>query len=566
MLLELSAAVLAGGAGTAVALTPLLLRDRRRASRAERSGRLTRNELYHLARTRVPAVAASARGTGGGQPIPGPSRPDIEGTELEQAARAVLEAVHHEVARIVADAEVARRSAAEEAVTARRAAAEEMAEARRVAESAGVGADETLHRITEEATRGAENATRSALRGAMAPVTAQLHRLQAQLDALLVKHERSQQVAGVLLELDPLVAQALRRAQATLVLAGDWPGRQRVDAAALDVVRAATGRIADGHRRVHIIGEPTIAVTGRVVEPVVLAIAELLDNAARHSSPASRVEVRFRSDHHGLSLLVDDGGVGLTRELEEQAEEVLSKSHDVRLTELPAPLAAGWAVVGLLARRYGFRASAVPDGSPYGGTRMVIHLPNELLTPLPMDEEEIGGAPPEPAPRASVPAPAPAPARESLPGPEDEPAPEPLPTRRAARVSAEPRDEGGWGADHRVAADRSDRRDRPEPADHRGAPAGYGDGGFEHSDSGEFSEEDEELTPGGLPQRRRRRHAAPEEPAGWHATVPRPAAGPPSRLGAAGEAARAFRAAFSGDAGPTPPTPPTPGDDEVSTT
>ncbi|MQS08941.1 ATP-binding protein, partial [Streptomyces alkaliphilus] len=397
MLLELSAAVLAGGAGTAAVLTPLLLRDRRRAGRAERSGRLTRNELYHLARARVPAVAASARGTGGGQPIPGPSRPDIEGTELEQAARAVLEAVHHEVARIVADAEAARRAAVEEAATARRAVAEELAEARRVAESAGAGADETLQQVTEEAAREAENATRSALRGAMAPVTAQLHRLQAQLDALLVKHERSQQVAGVLLELDPLVAQALRRAQATLVLAGDWPGRQRVDAPALDVVRAATGRIADGHRRVHIIGEPTIAVTGRVVEPVVLAIAELLDNAARHSSPASRVEVRFRSDHHGLSLLVDDGGVGLTRELEEQAEEVLSKGHDVRLTELPAPLAAGWAVVGLLARRYGFRASAVPDGSPYGGTRMVIHLPNELLTPLPMDEEEIGVPPQAPA-------------------------------------------------------------------------------------------------------------------------------------------------------------------------
>ncbi|MQS06399.1 hypothetical protein FNX48_004160 [Streptomyces sp. IF17] len=156
-----------------------------------------------------------------------------------------------------------------------------------------------------------------------------------------------------------------------------------------------------------------------------------------------------------------------------------------------------------------------------------------------------------------------------MPVAEEEYPAEPLPTRRAARLAAETRADEGWGAEHHAAADRLERRERPEPAEHRGAPGGYGAGGFDHTAPGDFPEEDEELTPGGLPQRRRRRHAAPEESAGWHTAAPRPAAGPPSRLGAAGEAARAFRAAFSGEAGPntpTPPTPRTPGDDEVSTT
>jgi hypothetical protein len=142
---------------------------------------------------------------------------------------------------------------------------------------------------------------------------------------------------------------------------------------------------------------------------VVLAVAELLDNAARHSEPGSDVHVWFMQAHNGVSVIVDDSGIGMKPEDKTAAWELLSGREPVHLTQLRNPPKLGLAAVGVLGARYGFRAS-VEQESPYGGVRAVLYLPRELLTdPSPAaDGEPAPSTTPAaepPKPLASVPSP-----------------------------------------------------------------------------------------------------------------------------------------------------------------
>jgi hypothetical protein len=169
-----------------------------------------------------------------------------------------------------------------------------------------------------------------------------------------------------------------RRAQATAVLCGSWPGQQRSASSLTDVVGGATSRIRD-FLRIHVPTMADTAVVSRVVEPVVLALAELLDNGARHSPPTTTVEVNFQQAHNGVAIMVDDAGVGMSLEEAQQASTLLSGLTAVDINRLGDPPRIGFPVIGVLAARYGFRVS-VDTRSPYGGVRAVMFLPNELLT------------------------------------------------------------------------------------------------------------------------------------------------------------------------------------------
>jgi pyruvate/2-oxoglutarate dehydrogenase complex dihydrolipoamide acyltransferase (E2) component len=200
------------------------------------------------------------------------------------------------------------------------------------------------------------------------------------------------------------------------VLSGSWPGRQRAASPVLAVVRGATSRIRD-YRRVQVRGRADVAVVSRAVEPAVLAIAELLDNAARHSQPDTPVEVSVQAAHNGVSVVIDDCGVGMLEEEMRQAAALLSGEQPVDVTRLGDPPAFGHAVVGRLAARYGFRAFA-DSSSPFGGLRAVVFLPSALLTPIepaaPAPAPRETTAPEAAAPEAAIPAP-PAPSADDLP-------------------------------------------------------------------------------------------------------------------------------------------------------
>jgi two-component sensor histidine kinase len=265
--------------------------------------------------------------------------------------------------------------------------------------------DTVLHRFSEAVEHAQERADRSAksaLKASMRSIQALANEQQVSIAEMQDRHDHPD-VLRDLLEIDHTNAQFGRRAQAIAVLCGSWPGRQRSTSALIEVVRGATSRVRD-YRRVRVNGQADIAVGSRSVEPVVLAVAELLDNAARHSQPSTTVEVAVQVVHNGACVVIDDAGVGMDGRAIERAAALLTGRDPVDVTRLDDPPQFGFAVVGVLAARYGFSVS-VDTRSPYGGVRAVVFLPAALLTHVaaapgvPPRDEAPGTEPPRTAGR-----------------------------------------------------------------------------------------------------------------------------------------------------------------------
>ncbi|MET7984887.1 MULTISPECIES: ATP-binding protein [unclassified Streptomyces] len=240
--------------------------------------------------------------------------------------------------------------------------------------------DTVLERFSEavgHAQARADQSAKSALKASMRSIQALANEQQVSIAEMQDRHDHPD-VLRDLLEIDHTNAQFGRRAQAIAVLCGSWPGRQRSTSALIEVVRGATSRVRD-YRRVRVNGQVDIAVESRAVEPVVLAVAELLDNAARHSQPGTAVEVTVQPAHNGACVVVDDAGVGMDGGAIERATGLLTGRDLVDVTRLEDPPQFGFAAIGVLAARYGFSVS-VDTRSPYGGVRAVVFLPAKLLT------------------------------------------------------------------------------------------------------------------------------------------------------------------------------------------
>ena len=225
----------------------------------------------------------------------------------------------------------------------------------------------------EQAKTRAEESAKATLKAMMRGVQSLANEQQLAISRMQARHDDPDVLEG-LLEIDHMNAQLGRRAQATAVLCGSWPGLQRSASSLTDVVRGATSRIRD-YLRVQIHSQVSDAVVSRAVEPVVLAVAELLDNAARHSQPNTPVEVNFQpgAQRHGH-------------------RHRRRRRRDERRGADSAPSACcpdrrRWTSTGSATRRRSGSPSSAcsPRGtasrvsvdtrSPYGGVRAVVFLP-----------------------------------------------------------------------------------------------------------------------------------------------------------------------------------------------
>jgi K+-sensing histidine kinase KdpD len=236
----------------------------------------------------------------------------------------------------------------------------------------------------------AEEATKTVLKSAMRTLQGLAAEQQLVVSRLQSKYGDSDMLQD-LLEIDHTNSQFGRRAQSIAVLCDGWLGRQRDVASVYDVVRSAQGRIRH-YRRVDILSQVDFGITSRAVEPVALALAELLDNATSYSSPDTVVEINIRTVPKGICIVVDDAGVGMSDEERARAEKLLSSEIASGVAGLGNPPQFGFAVIGVLCERFGFEVS-VDSSSPYGGVRAVLLLPHDLLTAMPEKKAPASTAP-----------------------------------------------------------------------------------------------------------------------------------------------------------------------------
>ena len=171
-------------------------------------------------------------------------------------------------------------------------------------------------------------------------------------------------------------AQQARNAQTLAALCGEWPGQQWHESLPIaDVVRGAAGRIT-AYQRVEVSGDPAVAVSARVVEPLIHLVAELLSNATQSSPPTTQVLVTLRQVQRGAVIEIDDGGVGLDDKRLEQVREIASGRRMVGIADLGEIPQTGLPVVGAYVRRHGFRVDITE--SVYGGLRAIVLVPTEL--------------------------------------------------------------------------------------------------------------------------------------------------------------------------------------------
>lgn len=203
------------------------------------------------------------------------------------------------------------------------------------------------------------------------------------------RHEDPDLLEG-LFDLDHLTARLRRYEENLVILGGGQPQRRwRKPVPLLDVLRSAQGEVQD-YRRIRIEIESRTWVSERAVGPMVHVLAELMENAVAFSKPPTPVEVTAARVGRGLAIEIEDRGMGMDPEQYDQANElmrnppkmdVVSRAEDVRL---------GMYVVARLAFGLGLRVEFRP--SPYGGTRVVVLVPDELVFDAEHDSFDGAGA------------------------------------------------------------------------------------------------------------------------------------------------------------------------------
>ncbi|GGV26848.1 hypothetical protein GCM10010495_48510 [Kitasatospora herbaricolor] len=254
-------------------------------------------------------------------------------------------------------------------------------------QEAAAGIARTVGGIREQAENAAATAVRSTMRGVLAHAYEQQKLIGHMQEAF-----DDPDVFEGLMRIDHTNAQISARAVALAVLAGaPWPGRQHPDTPLIDVARAAKGRIRDFHRVVEQ-GDFATLIRGRAVEPLALALAELLDNAARHSEGSSPIEVAMERVPAGVFITIDDRGVGMEQRVRARAAEILEGRSTLPFSQIGEPASLGLFIVAAAAGRYGFRVS-VDKQSPYGGVRAVVLLPSGLLATADPEPQPVPAAP-----------------------------------------------------------------------------------------------------------------------------------------------------------------------------
>ncbi|MEU8017443.1 nitrate- and nitrite sensing domain-containing protein [Micromonospora parva] len=187
-----------------------------------------------------------------------------------------------------------------------------------------------------------------------------------------------------LYRLDHISSRLRRNAGSLVVLSGSAGADAHTAPVPLaDVVRLALGEIED-YTRVDVQVPAGVSAAPAVVGDLVLALAELMENATVFSPPHTRVLVGAETSGLGVRLTVVDHGIGMSEQ--RLAEENTRFTRRERLDLAPTEV-LGLFVVGRLARRHGWQVALAATGG--GGVTAQLEIP---LASLVMRRADRAGA------------------------------------------------------------------------------------------------------------------------------------------------------------------------------
>ncbi|GAA3472803.1 sensor histidine kinase [Nonomuraea roseola] len=225
------------------------------------------------------------------------------------------------------------------------------------------------------------------------------------LDELERRHEDPEVLEG-LFDLDHLTARLRRYEENLVILGGGQPQRRwRKPVRLLDVLRAAQGEVQDYRRiAIEVDGDPWVAE--RAVGPLVHVLAELMENATAFSKPLTPVEVRAAPVSRGIAVEIEDRGLGMEPEQYAAANALMLSPPQLDVMTHADDVRFGLYVVARLAAGLGLQVELRP--SAFGGTRVIVLLPEPLVVerpravpapPAELSEEVPQGGPSGPRPR-----------------------------------------------------------------------------------------------------------------------------------------------------------------------
>ncbi|TNM31133.1 ATP-binding protein [Streptomyces sedi] len=212
-------------------------------------------------------------------------------------------------------------------------------------------------------------------------IQSEIHRLQDDIAKMQFRHG-TPEVLSDLMHLEHRINVTGRFATSLAVVGGGAPVRRWARPISLhDVMRAGSGPINE-YLRVEQHRVIETAVVGHAVEPLIMIMGELLDNATRYSPPSSTVVMNTEEVASGVEVSIEDKGAGLTEESRRRAEFLLQQGVDgLDLEDLGETARIGLRVAGILASHHGVKISLRP--STCEGVRAVVFLPDDLLTAVP---------------------------------------------------------------------------------------------------------------------------------------------------------------------------------------
>ncbi|GAB7107221.1 ATP-binding protein [Streptomyces phaeofaciens JCM 4814] len=210
-------------------------------------------------------------------------------------------------------------------------------------------------------------------------VQAIVHQQSAELREMEEDHGRNPEVFDDLLRIDHGTTLIGRLADSIGVIGGGRPGRSWPQPVPLySVLRGAMSRILD-YRRIQLDSIAKVNIRGLSCEPLIHALAELLDNATRFSPPQTKVHVNAVEVQTGIAIEIEDAGVSLSEEARAKTEKMLDDAmRGVTIQDLGGAPRLGLAVVGRLCTSFNLQVSL--RTSAYGGVRAVLIVPSEMMT------------------------------------------------------------------------------------------------------------------------------------------------------------------------------------------